>query len=70
MMRKSRLSGTRAAVVGLLVMVLAAGAGCGDGADSVVATIETVSAAEAYEIIESAPPGLVIMDVRTEDEFL
>jgi phage shock protein E len=65
--RKPALRCTANAAVVLALLALAAAA-CGDGG-STTATIETVSAADAYEIIASAPEGLVVLDVRGEDEY-
>ena len=60
---------------GLLVVALAAlvvlAAGCGGGAETTVreALIETISPADAADLIAAAPAGLVVLDVRTPDEF-
>lgn len=44
-------------------------AGCGGNAATTAATIETVSPAEAMALLDDPPSGLVILDVRTPDEF-
>jgi phage shock protein E len=49
--------------------VLAVGCGGGTGTTATQAVIETVSPAAAADLIAAAPPGLVILDVRTPDEF-
>lgn len=59
---------TRTAVVVLLTVVAIVATGCG-GSDTAAGIVETVSAGDAYEIIESAPEGLVILDVRREEEY-
>ncbi len=63
------MHGARNAAVVLLTVVAVLAAGCGGGGGSATATMETVSAADAYEIVQSAPEGLVILDLRREDEF-
>ncbi len=51
----------------LATIVLAA---CGGGASSAVAAgVETVPAAEVAQVIDSAPEDLVVLDVRTPEEF-
>jgi phage shock protein E len=60
---------------GLLVVALAAlvllAAGCGGSAETTVqeALIETISPADAADLIAAAPAGLVVLDVRTPEEF-
>jgi phage shock protein E len=62
---RSRLS--RATVVALVV--LAAGCGGKTGTTAAPAVIETISPDAAADLIAAAPPGLVVLDVRTPDEF-
>ena len=52
-----------------VIAVLALVAGCGGGAETATreAVVETISPAEAGEIVGSA--GLVVLDVRTPEEF-
>ncbi len=45
-------------------------AGCGGSSTATAtATIETISPAEAADLLEGVPTGLVVLDVRTPDEF-
>jgi rhodanese-related sulfurtransferase len=53
----------------LLAALLAAGCGGGDGTTAVEAVIETVTPADASSLLASAPAGLVVLDVRTPEEF-
>ena len=56
--------------VGLVTtLILAALAGCGGESGTSTATIETISPAEAAELLDDPPPGLVVLDVRTPGEF-
>ncbi|MBM3694912.1 MAG: rhodanese-like domain-containing protein [Actinobacteria bacterium] len=62
----------RTSLVVVLVVVLgvlAAACGGEGGTAAPAAVIETVSPADAAALIDSAPPGLVVLDVRTPDEF-
>ncbi len=54
----------------LLALAVLAG-GCGGGGDAATAeaVIETISAADASALLASAPAGLVVLDVRTPEEF-
>lgn len=54
------------ALAGFAALLVAA---CGGTSGTAAVTIETVSPSRAVEIIEEAPPGLVILDVRTPEEF-
>ena len=45
-------------------------AACGGTSGTAAATIETVSPARAAEIIGEGRPGLVVLDVRTPEEFV
>ncbi|MCU0281730.1 MAG: rhodanese-like domain-containing protein [Acidimicrobiia bacterium] len=56
-------------VVLLALALLAAGCGGGEGAATAEAVIETISAADASALLASAPTGLVVLDVRTPEEF-
>jgi len=53
----------------LALALLAAGCGGGDGTATVEAVIETISPADASSLLASAPTGLVVLDVRTPEEF-
>lgn len=53
-------------LVGLAAVLVAA---CGSGSGTTAVTIETVSPARAAEIIAEGRPGLVLLDVRTPEEF-
>jgi len=54
--------------VAALAMALALAA-CGGGAGTASGVIETVSPAEAAGIVGEARPDLVVLDVRTAEEF-
>ncbi len=56
-------------VVLLALALLAGGCGGGEGAATAEAVIETISAADASALLASAPAGLVVLDVRTPEEF-
>lgn len=60
-MRRSLIGAV--ALVGLLLL-----AACG-GANLATANVELVSAGAAAEVIQDAPDGLVVLDIRTADEF-
>jgi phage shock protein E len=62
---RSRVLTTLVAVLGVLA------AGCGGGAATATQAqaIETVSPAQAADLVASPPAGLVVLDVRTPDEF-
>lgn len=62
-----RQPGARSLVLAGVVALLVAA--CGSTSGTAAATIETVSPGRAAEIIEEARPGLVILDVRTPEEF-
>ena len=52
----------------LAVLVLAlVGSACGGG--TTTATFELVSAIEGHALVQEPPSGLVVLDVRTPDEF-
>jgi rhodanese-related sulfurtransferase len=58
----------------LLVLVVAGAvlaAGCGGGAEAAGrrSVIETVTPVEAVELLADPPAGLVVLDVRTPEEF-
>jgi rhodanese-related sulfurtransferase len=53
----------------LAMALLAAGCGGGDGAAPVAGVVETISPADASSLLASAPTGLVVLDVRTPEEF-
>jgi phage shock protein E len=62
----------RSGVLTTLVVVLGVlAAGCGGGAATATQAqaIETVSPAQAGDLLASPPAGLVVLDVRTPDEF-
>jgi len=50
----------------LILLVLA---GCGGDSGTSTATIETISPTEAAELLNDPPADLVVLDVRTPDEF-
>ncbi|MBT8212620.1 MAG: rhodanese-like domain-containing protein [Acidimicrobiia bacterium] len=53
-------------LIALLVLVGLVVAACGGSA---TATFDLVSPAEAQEILDDPPSGLVVLDVRTPEEF-
>lgn len=53
-------------VTTLILLVLA---GCGGDSGTSTATIETISPTEAAELLNDPPADLVVLDVRTPDEF-
>lgn len=55
----------------VLLTLLMVTVGCGGGTEAVTdrAVIETISPAAASGLVESAPAGLVVLDVRTPGEF-
>jgi len=55
-------------LVAAVVLALAA-CGGGGGTGTASATIETISLTEAADLVAEAPEGLVILDVRTPEEF-
>lgn len=54
-------------LVGLALVVLLLVAACSSGSDT--ATIELVSPAEVAQVIDDDPAGLVVLDIRTPEEF-
>jgi rhodanese-related sulfurtransferase len=54
-------------LVGLALVVLLLASACSSGSDT--ATIELVSPAEAAQVIDDDPSGLVVLDIRTPEEF-
>ena len=54
-------------LVGLVLVLLLLAAACSSGSDT--ATIELVSPAEAAQVIDDDPAGLVVLDIRTPEEF-
>jgi len=54
-------------LAGLALVVLLLVAACSSGSDT--ATIDLVSPAEAAQVIEDDPAGLVVLDIRTPEEF-
>ena len=59
------------AAVWLVAAVVVALGACGGGGGAATArgTIETISPTEAADLVAEAPEGLVILDVRTPQEF-
>lgn len=53
-------------VAGVILLGLA---GCGGDSSTATASIETISAAEAADLLAAPPDGLVVLDVRTPGEF-
>jgi phage shock protein E len=58
---------TIARLLGLLVVLATLVAACSSGTDT--ATIELVSSEQAAGVIEDDPAGLVVLDIRTPEEF-
>lgn len=54
-------------LVGLVLVALLLVAACSSAGDT--ATIELVSPAEAAQVIDDDPAGLVVLDIRTPEEF-
>lgn len=52
---------------GLALVLLLLVAACSSGSDT--ATIELVSPEEAVQVIDDEPAGLVVLDIRTPEEF-
>lgn len=50
-------------------LLLAVGCTAGAGAASVAGVVATISPAEAAGLVDDPPEGLVILDVRTPEEF-
>jgi rhodanese-related sulfurtransferase len=59
--------GLNRTMAGLTLMVLLLVTACSSGSDT--ATIELVSPSDAAEVIEDDPAGLVVLDIRTPEEF-
>jgi rhodanese-related sulfurtransferase len=53
----------------LALSLFSAACGDDDGATATATRIETVAASRAAEIIDGAPEGLVVLDIRTPEEF-
>jgi phage shock protein E len=58
---------TIARLLGLLVVLATLVAACSSGTDT--ATIELVSLEQAAGVIEDDPAGLVVLDIRTPEEY-
>ena len=54
-------------LIGLVLALLLVVAACSSGSDT--ATIDLVSPAEAAQVVEDDPAGLVVLDIRTPEEF-
>ena len=54
-------------LAGLALVLVLLVAACSSGSDT--ATIELVSPSEAAQVIEDDPAGLVVLDIRTPEEF-
>ncbi len=54
-------------LLGLLVVLATLVAACSSGSDT--ATIELAAPEEAAQVIEADPSGLVVLDIRTPEEF-
>lgn len=63
--------GRRGLAIVILGALMVPAAGCGGGAGTSVqeALIETISPSDASALITAAPAGLVVLDVRTPEEF-
>jgi len=61
---KSGMIRTMSVLVVVLAVLVTA---CSSGSDT--ATIELVSPEQAAQVIEDAPSGLVVLDIRTPEEF-
>lgn len=57
----------RPAALVIAVLALSAAA-CGGGTDTAVGVV-TVGADRAHEVVEDDPQGLVVLDIRTPEEF-
>lgn len=58
---------TTARLLALLVVLSTLVAACSSGTET--ATIELVSPDQAAQVIEDAPAGLVVLDIRTPEEY-
>ena len=54
-------------LMGLVLALLLVVAACSSSSDT--ATIDLVSPAEAAQVVEDDPAGLVVLDIRTPEEF-
>ena len=54
-------------LIGLVLALLLVVAACSSSSDT--ATIDLVSPAEAAQVIEDDPTGLIVLDIRTPEEF-
>ena len=54
-------------LIGLVLALLLVVAACSSSSDT--ATIDLVSPAEAAQVVEDDPAGLVVLDIRTPEEF-
>ena len=54
-------------LMGLVLALLLVVAACSSSSDT--ATIDLVSPAEAAQVIEDDPTGLIVLDIRTPEEF-
>lgn len=59
--------GLNRTLAGLALVVLLLVTACSSGSDT--ATIELVSPDEAAQVIDDDPTGLVVLDIRTPEEF-
>lgn len=59
----------RHAIASLVVLLSVAACGGGESATETAARIESVPADRFAEVIDEAPDGLVVLDIRTPDEF-
>jgi phage shock protein E len=60
---------TRPVAIAWATLMVLALAGCSGESAAPTATIETISPLAAADLIEEAPAGLVVLDVRTPEEF-